>query len=361
MSDNRNRYSSAPLQNLKQAEKKAKTSAKAPQRVPGGAPSAGPMVRSFTGLQLMLMIILPVLFVISLFVKSNILYLAFAAMSVICLMVMWLLNAFMPNARATLTIIHIALVLVALFAVLLSPSVAIPENKAGANDLQSIFSQDTSASMVAMMNQQLQQGAAATTPNPGNASFAQQRLEQFMSAWANMDYAAMAGYCIPAWFSAQDDPETQMFHIRANRSIVSYDILDVTGSDQDQTRTINLNVVIDKSNGTAPKTHRFQVLMARVNNEWYVDPNSLGSLGIIQTEEEKAAQVIATIVPTPTPDPGMLLYYNPQGGKLYHADANCTSLKPELLPMTASFYYADVNVGSFAALSPCGTCSAPGR
>ena len=108
MSENRNRYSSAPLQNLKQAEKKAKTTANAPQRVPGGAPSAGPMVRSITGLQLMLMIILPVLIVISLFVKNNTLYLAFAGASVICLMIIWLLNAFMPNARATLTIIHIA-------------------------------------------------------------------------------------------------------------------------------------------------------------------------------------------------------------------------------------------------------------
>ena len=249
----------------------------------------------------------------------------------------------------------------ALFAVLISPPAALPEDKTGANDLQSIFSQDTSASMVAMLNQLQQEGAAEATPNLGNASFAQQRLEQFMSAWANMDYAAMAGYCMPAWFSAQDDPETQMFHIRANRSIISYDVLDVTGSDQDQMRTINMNVVIDKSNGTTPKTHRFQVLMARVNNEWYVDPNSLGSLGVIQTEEEIAAQVIATIVPTPTPDPRMLLYYNPQGGKLYHADANCTSLKPEFLPMTASFYYSDINVGSFVNLSACGTCGAPGR
>ncbi len=365
MSENRNRYSSAPLQNLKQAQRQTKARAPKRQRpsapVGGGMPAASASVRSFTGLQLLLMIVLPVLFIVSLFVRSNLLYLIFAAASELCLMVTWLFSAFVPNARATLTIIHIAMVLVVLFAVLISPAATAPEDKTAGNDLQSIFGTESSASMVAMMGAQQAETGPSPTPNPGHASFSQQRLEQFMSAWSNIDYAAMATYCVPSWVALQEDAQTAMFHIRANRSIVSYEILDVTGNDSDQTRTINMLVVIDKSNGSPPQTHRFQVLMVRVNNEWYVDPNSLGSLGIVQTEAEIAASTLTTIVPTATPDPGMTLYYNPSGGRLYHKDPNCSSLLPEYLPLTASFYYSDASSSRFSQLEPCGRCGAPSR
>lgn len=360
MSENRNRYSSAPLQNLRQAERKAKAAPRAPRKMPG-APAAAPTLRSFTGLQVMLMIILPVLFIVSLLVKNNIVYLVFSALSVLCLMAAWLLSAFVPNARATLTIIHIALVLVALFAVLISPSQSPAEDKRSANDLQSIFNKESSASMVDMMLKQQEDAGPTPTPNPGHASFAQQRLEQFMSAWSNIDYAAMAQYCVPSWVAAQSDPNTSMFHLRANRSVVSYEVLDVSGNDTDQTRTINMNVVIDKSNGSAPQTHRFQVLMVRINDEWYVDPNSLSSLGIIQTEEEKARTVIATVVPTATPDPNITLFYNPNGGLRYHLDSNCKSLNPEYLPLTHSFHYSDLGSAPYSKLIPCGTCGAPGH
>lgn len=360
MSENRNRYSSAPLQNLRQAERKAKAAPRAPRRMPG-APAAAPVMRSFTGLQVMLMIILPVLFVVSLLVQNNIVFLVFSALSVLCLMAAWLLSAFVPNARATLTIIHIALVLVALFAVLISPSQAPVEDKQSTNDLQSIFNKESSASMVDMMQKQQEQSGPTPTPNPGHASFAQQRLEQFMSAWSNIDYGAMAGYCVPSWVAAQNDPKTSMFHLRANRSVVSYEVLDVSGNDTDQTRTINMNVVIDKSNGSAPQTHRFQVLMVRINDEWYVDPNSLSSLGVIQSEQDIARNVIATIVPTPTPDPNVTLYYNPNGGLRYHLANDCRSLNPEFLPLTHTFRYSELGSAPYSKLIPCGVCGAPGR
>lgn len=357
MSENRNRYSSAPLQNLRQAERKAKA---APRKAPG-APAA-PRMRSFTGLQMMLIVILPVLFIVSLLVQNNLLFLIFSVLSVLSLMAAWLLSAFVPNARATLTIIHIALVLVALFAVLISPPQAPVEDKQSANDLQSIFSRESSASMVDMMQKQQQLAGPSPSPNPGHASFAQQRLEQFMSAWSNIDYGAMASYCIPTWVEAQSDPKTSMFHLRANRSVVSYEVLDVSGNDTDQTRTINMNVVIDKSNGSAPQTHRFQVLMKRINDDWFVDPNSLGSLGVIESPEEVAKKVITTIVPTPTPDPNLTLYYNPNGGLRYHKDSNCRSINAEYLPLTHSFQYAELfSNPQYKRLVPCGVCGAPGH
>lgn len=359
MSDNpgRARYSSAPLHNLRKAERRAKA-APPPRRAPG-APRAEAPMRSFTVLQVMLMIILPVLFLVSLLVQSNMLFLIFCGLSVLCLMAAWLLSAFVPNARATLTIIHIAMVLVALFSVLVSPPKApAPDQQASVNDLQSIFSKESSASMVDMMQKQQTQAGPAATENPGSASAAQQRLEQFMSAWINIDYTAMASYCVPSWVAAQSSPETSMFHMRSNRSVVSYEVLQVTGNDTDQTRTINMNVVIDKSNGSAPQTHRFQVLMARINDQWYVDPNSLSSLGVIETEPQQAA-VMATIIPTATPDPNTTLYYNPDGGRYYHISPNCTSLKPEYLPLTHSFLSGQRGEAPYSSLIPCATCGAP--
>ena len=359
MSENRNRYSSAPLQNLKQAKKRSKAAPKTP-----GIASSRPArsTHNFPLLQLLLIVILPLLFVVSLFVKDNLLFLIFAALSVLSLMVAWIFSAFLTNARATLTILHIAMVVVALFAVLLSPPKVVQDTTASTvQGDQSAKDSLLSASMISMMQNQQQLAGPTATPNPGNASFAQQRLQDFMGAWSRINYAEMASYCLPSWINQQDSAETAMFHLRANRTIVSYEVLEITGNDSDQTRTIHMNAVIDKSNGNPPETHRFQVLMVRINNEWYVDPRSLSSIGIIETEAEIAARTIATIVPTATPPADTRLYYNPNGGRFYHLDPNCPSLLPEYLPMTASFYFGDINKPEFSQLVPCVTCRAPSR
>ncbi|MDO5021957.1 MAG: hypothetical protein Q4E07_01290 [Eubacteriales bacterium] len=359
MSENRNRYSSAPLQNLKQAKKKAQQAPKAPR---SGVPQSSREMQSFTGLQLMLMVILPLFFVIALFVQNTLFFLSFALVSVIALFITWLVSAFAPNARATLTIIHIALVVVSLFAVLLSPPDIPADNTQDPLKAQTTKDSLLSASMLTMMENQQAQAGPTATPNFGHASFAQQRLEEFLSAWSRMDYTDMANYCLPSWIASQGNPETAMFHLRANRTIVSYEILEVTGNDMDQTRTINMNALIDKSNGNPPQTNRFQVLMVRSNDNWYVDPRSLTSLGIIESEEDIAARTITTIVPTATPSPDTLLYYNADGGMFYHINDRCPSVSEKYLPLTASFYYRDIKSNpSFAKLVPCGTCGAPSK
>ncbi|MGI6214980.1 MAG: hypothetical protein ACOYIT_03775 [Christensenellales bacterium] len=356
MSENRNRYSSAPLQDLKQAKKKARQTPRPPRN---GVPQSRREMKRFTGLQLMLMVILPLFFVIALFVQNTLFFLAFALISVICLMITWLVSAFAPNARATLTIIHIALVVVALFAVLLSPP-PVPKENADQAQPQTAKESMLSASMLTMMqDQQVKEGPTAT-PNPGLASFAQQRLEEFLSAWSRIDYTEMAKCCLPSWIAQQESPETAMFHLRANRTIVSYEILEVTGNDMDQTRTINMNALIDKSNGNPPQTNRFQVLMIRNNDNWYVDPRSLTSLGVIESEEEIAARTMTTIVPTATPNPDTLLYYNEDGGRYYHTNNRCPNISEKYLPLTASFHFRDLSTNpELAKLSPCGVCGAP--
>ncbi len=358
MSENRNRYSSAPLQDLKQAKKKARQAPRPPRN---GVPQSSREMRRFTSLQLMLMVILPLFFVIALFVQNTMFFLVFALISVICLMITWLVSAFAPNARATLTIIHIALIVVALFAVLLSPPQA-PQDNADQTQPQTVKDAMLSASMISMKQEQQAQEGPTPTPNPGRASFAQQRLEDFLSAWSRIDYTEMASCCLPSWIAQQENPETAMFHLRANRTIVSYEILEVTGNDMDQTRTINMNALIDKSNGNPPQTNRFQVLMVRNNDNWYVDPRSLTSLGVIESEEEIASRIMTTIVPTATPSPDTLLYYNPDGGRYYHINNRCPDIDEKYLPLTASFYYRELSANQdYAKLSPCGVCRAPNK
>ncbi len=370
MSDHRSRYSSAPLQNYKRTPKR--NNAPQPPRKVGDWQDETMQQRSFTVLQVLLTIVLPLMFVIALLVRSNTLYIVFSAVSAGSLLLMWLMSAFVPNARMTLSIIHMAMIVVSLFAVWISaPTVEPPTQQQTAigaatqgGDLQSIFNQDSSASLVDMTVQQQQQQEAqapAGTTAPGSASMAQQQLDQFMAAWINVDYPRMVELSLPTWVSQQRDPQQSMFQIRANRSPIDYAYTDVSGSDADSTRTISMETTISKSNGEAPRRYAMQVLMIRVNDVWYVDPNSLASSQPIAEAGGVTAVPQVTIVPLVTSNPSMTLYYNTDGGQLYHANDRCPRVHEQYLPLTGSFLFSELGNEPYNKLEPCGTCHAPSR
>ncbi len=368
MSENRSRYSSAPLQNMKRAPKR---SAKPqPPRTVGDYQDMAAPQRNFTVLQVLLTIALPLFFFVSLLVRSTQLYIAFALLSAGCLLIMWLMNAFVPNARMTLSILHIAMILVAVFAVWISgpPPTQTTDTQASISglsgpaaqegDLASIFDKESSASIAEMAAQQAASQPTGT-PNPGAASLAQQRLEQFMSAWVNLNYTEMVNYSLPSWVSQQKDPRQAMFQVRANRTPIDFTILDVSGSDADSTRTISMDTTISKNNGQAPLQYNMQVLMMRLNDVWYVDPSSLTSGNPIQ--QQGAANPVVTVAPLVTAAPGMQLYFNPEGGTLYHVNPECPSTASKFLPFRGSFQYSQVNDATYSKLQPCTTCHAPAR
>jgi len=365
MSDNRYRYSSAPLQNIKRPPKRSNTP-QPPRKVGDYQDEAIPQ-RSFAILQVMLPIALPLLFIVALLVRNTTVYTIFAAVSAACLVLMWLMNAFVPNARMTLSFIHIAMILVALFAIWMgAPPAPTPENTqaqvgvpgAQGGDLASIFSKDSSASMVSMLVQEEQDQPAASA-QPGSASLAQQRLEQFMAAWINVDYKGMVELSAPSWVSQQKDPEQAMFFIKGIRTPVKFSFNGISGSDADNTRTIDMVATIDKNNGQAAQDYQMQVLMMRVNEQWYVDPTSLSSQQLIQSASSTAVPVV-TVAPMVTSAPSLQLYYNPAGGMLYHVNGECTSVAKEYLPLTG-FLFSQVNDAEFSKLDPCSTCHAPSR
>ncbi|MDD4080417.1 MAG: hypothetical protein PHP02_03255 [Eubacteriales bacterium] len=367
MSENRARYSSAPLRDMSRRPPKPANSSRPPAQQMG-QPAR---VRSFPVLQVMLIIILPILFVVSLLAKDTRLYWVFVGASLLSLLAMGLLRAFVPNARKVLGVVHAAMIAVVLFALLVSTPPPPADTVQSTQSLQSIFNENSSASMVDMAQSQAQ-AHPEPTENPGSASQAQQKLEQFMSAWMNTDYAGMVSLSLPNWVNQHEsstDAEKSMFHLRANRSVLDYQILDVSGNDGDQARTITMQASVSKNNGEAPLQYNFQILLMRVNNVWYVDPNSISSSQVVnaqagqqqapQTQEQVTTQIQAPITPVVSPD--TILYYNADGGKYYHADPNCSSVGAQYRPLTAMFYYRDVSSTKLKNLIPCPTCNAPAR
>ena len=60
----------------------------------------------------------------------------------------------------------------------------------------------------------------------------------------------------------------------------------------------------------------------------------------------------------PYPDDDLELFYNPEGGQYYHADAYCSSVRDQYLPLTG-FTYAELETPAYKELEPCLTCQPP--
>ncbi|HOQ62884.1 MAG TPA: hypothetical protein PKZ39_02810, partial [Clostridia bacterium] len=93
MSENRSRYSSAPLHDMRRRPPKPPEQTPRDNRPDDSSPNG-----SHIFLQVLLIVVLPLLFVISLFMKSNRFYWVFVVSSLVCLGMMYLMRAFVPNA-----------------------------------------------------------------------------------------------------------------------------------------------------------------------------------------------------------------------------------------------------------------------
>jgi len=171
---------------------------------------------------------------------------------------------------------------------------------------------------------------------------------------------------MPSWRSAKTDAATSLFIIIANRTPVEYEIEDISGSSGDTSRAITMTASIDKNNGNDPVRYRFVILMDKEDGDWYVDPNSLSTNDTDPTDTPIPDNVDAIyteqprMTVTPVPPDSTVLYYNPNGGKYYHADPECEAVNEKYLPM-ATFTYGEINDAPYSALTPCLKCNAPSR
>lgn len=310
--------------------------------------------------------LLPLLFVPCIFVSTglNFLRYLFIGLSVAGLGVVWYRQMYSSTARVALSVVYVALCIIALSL-----------SMQGGRDLRQTASGSVvpaSAQNTSAPDQSMAPAAAEITPTPSpeptpaGKPEVQLRLEAFMNNWAGNQTEAMASLVQPSWASQQENAAAQLFQtVLNNRTPLSYNIEEVGGTDDDTSRSIIMTASIDKHNGKDPKTYRFNVLMVKEGNQWYVDPNSLASNDEQQTEDvvvNSKDNVTETEAPrttvSPAPPASTLLYYNANGGHYYHMDANCSSIDEQYRPLTDSFPYSEL--GSYInSLNPCLVCGAP--
>ena len=190
-------------------------------------------------------------------------------------------------------------------------------------------------------------------------------LENFMEKWRKGIIADMVAHTPPSWRDAQaDSAQQQLFWKFAQKPLNDWRQMSApTGTEASTARTITVEA--DINYGGEMRTYQYDAIALFESEGWYVDPDSLSS-GILVVQSTPTPDPNTTPTPspaptpTPTPGPKTKLYYNKDGGKYYHAEAECSTVAKEYLPL-ASFQYKDINKSPYTRLVPCEKCSAPHR
>ncbi len=195
--------------------------------------------------------------------------------------------------------------------------------------------------------------------NVANAA-AKERLAQVFISWSMNDLDQMVELCLPSWRVKQENAKKSLFQLLQNRTpIGNVDLVNDPAQNGDSLSFI-LQVTISRNNGKDPILSQMTVRMVIENGTWYVDPDSLKSNEIQETPDPNATPAV-----TPTPEPyidgSTPLYYNPDGGKLYHLNPSCISVHSKYTPLKGTFTYSQINDGKYAELEPCNVCGAPLR
>ena len=305
--------------------------------------------------------VLPILFALAmLFGGIPALKWVFIVLAVVSVAAIWVRPLVAENTRFTLSAVYGALVIVALVSALTGTAPGDTKNTSSPAGAQS--------GQVASGGQADSVLTETPTPSPSPTPTARlsdieavRQVESFFYFWQNNQLEQMVELCSPAWKSSVQTPNNSLFVILANRKVENYVTERISGTENDASRTVTIVATINKSNGQEPMKYRFAVVMQKENEMWYVDPRSLDS--------QEAAEETPTATPSPSPTPteyivvtsSTKLYYNPDGGSKYHANANCPSANARYLPFKGVFTYGEINNKPYSDLEPCNRCNAPVR
>ena len=197
------------------------------------------------------------------------------------------------------------------------------------------------------------------TPSPEEAEslITKERAEQFIDAWGNNDYSIMMQLVNPRWSSGFSNPQQELFYALGTKTPVKHSFVQINGTVNDTSRGVVLDIEMNNNNGKPNSTYRVTVMMEAQDGAWYVNPESLRSNEKV-TDTPKPT---VTQAPTPIYGPESVLYYNPNGGKLYHAVDNCPSLDKKYLPLQGSFMFMQIDEEPYKNLTRCNVCAAPIR
>ena len=193
------------------------------------------------------------------------------------------------------------------------------------------------------------------------------QLLAFFQAWGTGSAKDMLAYCVPSWVNQQQNPEETLFNMILDSMPRDYQFESVDGSEGDSSRIASVKAHFHDLNGNVTYK-RVRVFMQKVNNEWYINPDSLSGVEI--NEAAEAAQSVTvhvntTIAPTATPatnTSGVKVYYNPDGGQYYHGKQNCPDVNQKYWPLT-EIPYEMLNSQQYKGLLRCPNpeCGAPER
>jgi len=374
MRSNRSSYSSAPAGSSRALDQKPR-----PRRPK----------KEWNQLLLMLFfVVLPVLGLLAIFFQP--VRWIFMAAAVVCILLMWLVHAFLFPGRMIITAVYGLLMVFTLVSAL---SARTPSPKIGQQNFfiqqtpvptsTPVFVYDPYASgnvysdgLTGLQEVGLSGGsqdesgqdlglsdAGATGYVSTEKSAAEERLASFMEKWRKGIIADMVAYTPQSWRDAQaESAQQQLFWKFAQRPLVDWRQMSApTGTDASTARTITVEA--DVNYGGSTRTYQYDAIMLFENDDWFVDPDSLSSGILVEPATptpDPNMTPTPTPMPTPTPTPGpkTKLYYNKNGGKRYHIESECYTVDKKYLPL-ASFTYKDLEKSPYNRLEPCEKCGAP--
>jgi len=315
--------------------------------------------------------LLPLLFIPCLLVPAmDFLRYAFLVFSVVGLGAMWYRQIFAPSTRATLSIVYTALCVVIISLLLGNFTDTQQTNAASTEKDQATQEPVASADFYAAgFTEQPVDPTPGPPVSPGESETGQ-RLVCFMEYWVENKTEAMVSYVKPSWATTMQNPAAELFYILANRTPEpgEYILENISGSDSDTSRTVTMSALISKGNPNKdPVRYRFSIVMVKESGEWYVDPKSLQTNDMEVSSTDASGAVITTMslatpaprtTITPVPPPETRLYFNPDNGKKYHADQNCSSVNSKYLPLGGFFLYGDLK-DYLKSYEPCLVCGSP--
>lgn len=194
-------------------------------------------------------------------------------------------------------------------------------------------------------------------------------LNNYLVMWMNEDFEGMVQYTLPSWRNAQRVPPRQLSYQHNNYTLNSFEIINENLATVIDSATYTVIVNVTKKNSSRETRYgKYSAIVFNNDGMWYVDPDSMRMLlpyDPVPTQAANAGdsgvdmQQDAAPTPEPTADPKMKLYYNSDGGKFYHTDAQCPSLDPKYYNKMKSFAYSDLSKSGYSKLLPCGKCNAP--
>ena len=303
--------------------------------------------------------VLPVLFILAMIFAVPALKWLFLAGAVAGIILMWMKDVVSPNMRFTLSLVYGVMAVVALVGAL-NGAPADAQNVPGGQNTQGQYGQQAAANVQHQSATPTMQPTATPAPESATSEL-QERLISFFYQWSVNNYSAMVDLTAPSWRVTVDDPDRALFVLLLNRTPMGDHVVSkVSGTDNDILRTATVKVTINKNDGRASNDrYAFNVVMKKEDDIWYIDPQSLAS-----NEKETATETVSSANTTPTQPPlytgtpSTILYYNANGGSMYHLDPDCPSVGKKYKPM-AQFMFTQLGQSPYNSLRPCNQCGAP--